>query len=67
MKPICVVSCPIDTFSGYGARSRDFVKSLIEAKDKEWDIKSMPQRWGDTPWNFLSQKLQLKRSNRRMK
>ena len=55
MKPICVVSCPIDTFSGYGARSRDFVKSLIEAKDKEWDIKIMPQRWGDTPWNFLSQ------------
>ena len=55
MKPICVVSCPIDTFSGYGARSRDFVKSLIEAKDKEWDIKIIPQRWGDTPWNFLSQ------------
>ena len=55
MKPLCVVSCPIDTFSGYGARSRDFVKSLIEVKDKEWDIKIMPQRWGDTPWNFLPQ------------
>jgi glycosyltransferase involved in cell wall biosynthesis len=60
MKPICVVSCPIDTFSGYGARSRDFVKSLIEVKDKEWDIKIMPQRWGDTPWNFLSQDDPLK-------
>jgi glycosyltransferase involved in cell wall biosynthesis len=55
MKPLCVVSCPIDTFSGYGARSRDFVKSLIESKGEEWDIKIMPQRWGDTPWNFLSQ------------
>ena len=54
MKPLCVVSCPIDTFSGYGARSRDFVKSLIQLKDKEWDIKIMPQRWGDCPWNFLS-------------
>ena len=54
MKPICVVSCPIDTFSGYGARSRDFVKSLIESKGEEWDIKIMPQRWGATPWNFLS-------------
>ena len=54
MKPTCVVSCPIDTFSGYGARSRDFVKSLIESKGEEWDIKIMPQRWGDTPWNFLS-------------
>ena len=55
MKPTCVVSCPIDTFSGYGARSRDFVKALIQLKDKEWDIKIMPQRWGDCPWNFLSQ------------
>jgi glycosyltransferase involved in cell wall biosynthesis len=53
MKPICVVSCPIDTFSGYGARSRDFVKSLIQSKGEEWDIKIMPQRWGDCPWNFL--------------
>jgi glycosyltransferase involved in cell wall biosynthesis len=55
MKPLCVVSCPIDTFSGYGARSRDFVKALIQSKDKEWDIKIMPQRWGETPWNFLSE------------
>ena len=55
MKPICVVSCPIDTFSGYGARSRDFVQSLIQSKDKEWDIKILPQKWGDCPWNFLSE------------
>ena len=54
MKPVCIVSCPIDTFSGYGARSRDFVRSLIKEKDSEWDIKIMPQRWGDCPWNFLS-------------
>jgi glycosyltransferase involved in cell wall biosynthesis len=54
MKPLCVVSCPIDTFSGYGARSRDFVKALIQSKDSEWDIKIMPQRWGNTPWNYLS-------------
>ena len=53
MKPLCVVSCPIDTFSGYGARSRDFVRALIKIKDKEWDIKIIPQKWGDTPWNFL--------------
>ena len=55
MKPVCVVSCPIDTFSGYGARSRDFIKSLIKEKDSEWDIKIFPQRWGECPWNFLSQ------------
>ena len=55
MKPLCVVSCPIDNFSGYGARARDFVKALIQSKDSEWDIKIMPQKWGETPWNFLSQ------------
>ena len=60
MKPTCIISCPIDTFSGYGARSRDFVKSLIELKGEEWDIKLLPQRWGETPWNFLSQDDPLK-------
>ena len=55
MKPLCIVSCPIDTFSGYGARSRDFVKALIEVKGKKWEIKISPQKWGDCPWNYLSQ------------
>ena len=54
MKPICVISCPIDTFSGYGARSRDFVNSLIQLRGEEWHIKILPQRWGDCPWNYLS-------------
>ena len=52
MRPICVVSCPADTFSGYGHRSRDFVRSLIKVKGDEWDIKILPQRWGSTPWGF---------------
>ena len=55
MKPLCVVSCPIDTFSGYGARARDFVKALIQSKGEEWDIKILPQRWGETPFNFIKQ------------
>ena len=55
MKPICVISCPIDTFSGYGARSRDFVNALIKVKGEEWDIKLLPQRWGECPWNYLPQ------------
>ena len=54
MKPLCIVSCPIDTFSGYGARSRDFVKSLIQTKGEEWEIQIIAQRWGDCPWNYLS-------------
>ena len=46
-----MISCPIDTYSGYGARSRDVVKSIIEM-DK-YDVKIMPQRWGATPWGFI--------------
>jgi len=51
MKPLFVVSCPIDTFSGYGARSRDIVISLI--KSNKYDVKVLPQRWGSTPFGFL--------------
>lgn len=53
MKKLCVVSCPIDTLSGYGSRSRDFVRSLIKLKDDKWDIKILAQRWGNTPWGVL--------------
>ncbi len=53
-KPICIVSCPIDTFSGYGARSRDFVRSLIKSKGEEWDIRILSQRWGQTPFGALN-------------
>ena len=51
MKQLVVISCPIDTYSGYGARSRDIVKALLKA-DK-YDIKILPQRWGNTPFGFL--------------
>jgi len=51
MKPLFVISCPIDTFSGYGARSRDIVKALL--KTDKYDIKIIPQRWGITPFGFL--------------
>jgi len=54
MKKLCVVSCPIATRSGYGARSRDLVRSLIQTKGEEWDIKILPQRWGNTPQNALT-------------
>ena len=54
MKKVCVISCPIATRSGYGARSRDFVRSLIELKGDEWDIRILSQRWGQTPINALT-------------
>tara|TARA_R110000868_G_scaffold180150_1_gene420726 strand:- start:19204 stop:20520 length:1317 start_codon:yes stop_codon:yes gene_type:complete len=53
MKPLFVISCPIDTYSGYGARSRDLVKSIIEL-DK-YDVKIMAQRWGECPWGFVKE------------
>ena len=51
MKNTFIISCPIDTYSGYGARSRDIVKALINL-DK-YDVKVMPQRWGGTTWGFI--------------
>ena len=52
-KPTFVISCPIDTYSGYGARSRDIVKAVIEL-DK-YDVKILPQRWGNTPFGFINE------------
>jgi glycosyltransferase involved in cell wall biosynthesis len=53
MKKIsCVVSCPIDTYSGYGGRSRDFVKALVKVRP-DWDVKILSQRWGNTRQGFL--------------
>ena len=46
------VSCPIDTYSGYGARARDFVKALL--KDKKYDVKILSQRWGNTRFGYLT-------------
>ena len=54
MKQYCVISCPIDTYSGYGSRSRDFVKALYELKKEEWEIEILPQRWGSTPWSYIA-------------
>jgi glycosyltransferase involved in cell wall biosynthesis len=50
-KPMFVISAAVDTYSGYGARSRDLVKAIIET-DK-YDVKIAPQMWGNTPWGFI--------------
>lgn len=49
-KPLFVISSPFDTYSGYGARARDLIKAIIEL-DK-YEVKLLPQRWGETPWGF---------------
>ena len=53
MKQYCVISAPPDTYSGYGARARDFIKALYELKKDEWEFQIMSQRWGSTSWGFL--------------
>tara|TARA_Y100000590_G_C15724513_1_gene1014704 strand:- start:2022 stop:3362 length:1341 start_codon:yes stop_codon:yes gene_type:complete len=53
MKPLVLVTAPVGTRSGYGAHSRDIVRSLI-AMDK-FDVKVWSVRWGGTPQNALSQ------------
>lgn len=46
------ISCPIDTYSGYGARSRDLVKALL--KTGKYDVKILSQRWGNTRFGYLT-------------
>lgn len=52
MKLKCVIYAPVDTSSGYGARSRDLVKSIINLKKEEWDIRIIPCNWGNTAHGF---------------
>ena len=50
-KPLFIISSPFDTYSGYGARSRDLIKAIINS-DK-YDIRLLSQRWGNTPFGFV--------------
>ena len=49
-KPTVLVSAPVATRSGYGARSRDIVRSLIKLG---YDVHVNPVPWGATPQNAL--------------
>ena len=50
-KPRFVISCPFDTYSGYGARSRDIVKAII--KTDKYKVELLSQKWGETSWGVL--------------
>tara|TARA_R100001463_G_scaffold1647_5_gene7218 strand:- start:1638 stop:2963 length:1326 start_codon:yes stop_codon:yes gene_type:complete len=50
-KPVCLVTAPVATRSGYGAHSRDIVRALIKLDKYEVKIWSVP--WGSTPQNAL--------------
>ena len=49
-KPLFIISSAFDTYSGYGARSRDLIKAIVET-DK-YEVKLLSQRWGNTPFGF---------------
>ena len=52
-KPICLVTAPVATRSGYGAHSRDIVRALI--KLDKYDVKVWGVRWGNCSMNALNQ------------
>ena len=50
-KPVCLVTAPVATRSGYGAHSRDICRALI--KLDKYDVKIWNVRWGNTSMNAL--------------
>lgn len=53
-----IISAPVDTYSGYGARARDIVKALIKTKP-DWDIKIQSMGWGTMRMGFLDNEGEL--------
>ena len=51
MRPMVLVTAPVETRSGYGNHSRDICQALIEM-DK-YDVRIQSVRWGSTPPNAL--------------
>ncbi len=50
MKPLFIISSAFDTYSGYGARSRDLIKAIVETN--QYNVRLLTQRWGNTPFGF---------------
>ena len=51
MKPLILVTAPVETRSGYGNHARDICRALIESDKYDVKIQSVP--WGSTPPNAL--------------
>jgi glycosyltransferase involved in cell wall biosynthesis len=55
MKKTIVVQSPFETVSGYGAKSRDIIRSLTKWADKNnFDVKLVPTAWGGCPRTALN-------------
>ena len=53
-KKHCVIQSPVCTTSGYGARSRDFIRAFIKKYDDDFNIELVATAWGGTSWSALS-------------
>ena len=51
IKPLILVTAPVETRSGYGNHARDICRALIESDKYDVKIQSVP--WGSTPPNAL--------------
>jgi len=55
MKKVIVVQSPFETVSGYGAKSRDIIRSLVKwAEKNNFDVKLVPTPWGGCPRTALN-------------
>jgi len=52
-KPFIVVSCPLETYSGYGNRSKDIARALVNSG--KYDVNFISQRWGNTSYGALDE------------
>jgi len=50
-KPTCLISAPVATRSGYGARSRDIARAIINMD--RYNVTIQPLSWGSTAQNAL--------------
>ncbi len=53
MKKYAVITSCFDTLSGYGKKSYDICKSIIDLKHEEWDIHLISLKWGNTKFGYL--------------
>lgn len=51
-KQSIVISAPVDTYSGYGARARDFIKAIVELDN--YDVTVLSQVWGYNRMGYLN-------------
>ena len=61
-KTLIAIQGPFSSVSGYGAHTRDLIRSLIQQNEKNdlsYDIKLIPTAWGNTPQNALEENDEL--------